>query len=90
MLGLPGARDTHPAGQVAAGAFACLPRGASRQALILAAVSATRGRRLIGGSAVFEMIKLAEAGRVNREIIPNLDAVRAATAGPAKAGRPEL
>ncbi len=34
---------------------------------MLAAVSAARGRRLIGGSAVLEMINLAEAGRVNRE-----------------------
>ena len=52
---------------LAAGAAACLPRSASPQELILAAVSAARGRRLIGGSAVLEMIKLAEAGRVNRE-----------------------
>jgi DNA-binding NarL/FixJ family response regulator len=52
---------------LAAGAAACLSRSASPQELILAAVSAARGRRLIGGSAVLEMIKLAEAGRVNRE-----------------------
>lgn len=50
-----------------AGAMACLPRNASPQELMVVAVWAARGRRLVGGSAVTEMIKLAEAGRVNRE-----------------------
>ncbi len=50
-----------------AGAMACLPRGASPQELMLAAVWAARGRRFVGGSAVLEMINLAKAGRVNRQ-----------------------
>lgn len=59
-----------PAASVAAltaGATACLPRGASPQELMVAAIWAARGRPLVGGSAVVEMIKLADAGRVNRE-----------------------
>lgn len=49
-----------------AGATACLPRSATAQELALAADWAGRGRPLIGGSAVLELVKLAAAGRVNR------------------------